>query len=102
MEPFELHPDFYDRPIRLTEEEMADPLAVLRFFFSGTPLSETRQMLWDMVTASLRIRDCLAFETPEQRENLLLLYHDIERALEAAWLISEQTRCKAKTLSPGK
>jgi hypothetical protein len=87
MDPFVLHPDFYNRPIRLTEEEMANAPEVLRRFFAGTSLSETRGLLWKMVEACVGHPNEMAFETPDLRQNVLLLYYDLERALEAAWLL---------------
>jgi hypothetical protein len=90
MEPFELHPDFYNRPIRLNEEEKADPQDVLRSFFINNPLSAIRQALWKMVEACVGTPNEMAFETGELRENLLLFYAQLEQALEAALLLSEQ------------
>jgi hypothetical protein len=88
MEHFEYHPDFYGRPIRLDKNEMSDPREALRNTFLSTSLLEMRQALWKMAEACVGTPDQSAFETPEQRQNLLLAYQDIEKALEAGWLLS--------------
>lgn len=89
MTPFKLHPDFYNRPIRLTEEEKANPLEVLRIFFVETNLSEIRSELWQVVATCASVQDSV-FDDPIKRQNLLILYREVERALEAALLLSEQ------------
>ena len=95
MNPFELHPDFYNQPIHLTPEEMSDPREALRDIFLSTTLLEMRQHLWKMVEACIGTVDPGAFETGEQRQDLLLAWHDVERALEAALLLSGSGRAKA-------
>ncbi|MET0391977.1 MAG: hypothetical protein ABW019_02500 [Chitinophagaceae bacterium] len=99
MNPFELHPEFYDQPIHLTPEEMSDPRQALRDIFFSTALWEMRQYLWKMVEACIGTPDPGAFETNEQRENLLLAYYDLERALDAAALLAAR-RKEGKTAAP--
>lgn len=89
MIPFSLHPHFYDRPIRLSAEEQADPRAVLRDFFTLNRLHELRAMLWQWMQAGLSAPDT-AFDSALERQNLLGMYEDLERVLEAAFLLSQQ------------
>lgn len=102
MTHFTLHPQFYNRPIRLSEEEQDDPQDVLHGFFINNPLSAIRETLWKMMEACIGTPDELAFETPENRENLLLFYDELEQALEAALLVNEQWpgRKKNKAAKP--
>lgn len=95
MNSLQLHPEFYSQPIHLSPEEMNDPKDTLRDIFAGTSLLEMRQQLWKMVEACIGTPDPDAFETGEQRQNILLTYHDIERVLEAALLLS-RTRKETK------
>ena len=89
MIPFSLHPQFYNRPILLSTEEQAAPLAVLQDFFTLNRLCELRGMLWQLVQAGLSARDTI-FDSAVERQNLLGIYEDLERALEAAFLLSQQ------------
>lgn len=102
MNPFELHPEFYNQPIRLDKHEMSDPGEALRDIFLSTTLPEMRQALWKMVEACIGTPDESAFETPEQRQNLLLAWQDMEKALEAASLLSGGGKQGNKTTPPAK
>lgn len=90
MTPFETHPAFYNRPIRLSTEETATPLQVLQDFFQNCPLGETRRLLWQVVEAALALPDS-AFDDASERRTLLWLYRELERVLEAALLLSEKS-----------
>ena len=92
MNPFELHPEFYDQPIHLTPEEMSDPRATLREIFSQTSLSEMRRDLWKMVEACVGTPDPGTIETPEQRQDILMTYYEVERALDAAALLAARRK----------
>ena len=50
------HPEHFDRPLRLTPEQLEKPLAVLRNFFQNAHLSETRETLWKLVETVLSIK----------------------------------------------
>lgn len=89
MNSFELHPAFYSRPIHLCPEEQANPLEVLQDFFFCNPLPDVRLLLWQVVSNSLCVPDSV-FDQASHRQSLLALYRDLERVLEAAWLLSEQ------------
>ena len=70
----------------LGEEEKRDPLLFLERFFSDYRLHECRLYLWMMVETCITT-DNTAFSDPEERANLLLRYKDLERLLEAGYLI---------------
>ena len=89
MNPFTLHPAFYSRPIHLCEEEQANPLELLQDFFFCNPLPDVRRLLWQTVISSLCVPNSI-FDQACHRQSLLALHRDLERVLEAAWLLSEQ------------
>jgi len=89
MNHFQNHPVFYNRPIRLSEEEQANPLEVLQDFFFCNRLHDIRDLLWNMVTNSLYVPDSV-FDKAAERQGMLGLYHDLERVLEAALLLTRQ------------
>lgn len=89
MNSFTLHPAFYSRPIHLSGEEQANPLELLHDFFFCNPLPDVRGLLWQMVVNSLCTPNSV-FDQAGHRQSLLALHRDLERVLEAAWLLSEQ------------
>lgn len=99
MNHFQHHPVFYNRPIRLSEEEQANPLEVLQDFFFCNRLHELRELLWNMVANSLCVPDSV-FDKAIERQNLLGLYQDLERVLEAALLLSGQPENNLKLVTP--
>lgn len=87
MEPFSLHPAFYNRPIRLGAEETTDPQQVLQDFFQTCPLAEIRRVLAQTIEAALSL-PYSPFDAAGERQSLLWLHRHIEEVLEAAWLLS--------------
>lgn len=90
MNPFQSHPDFYNRPIRLSPEE-TEPLEVLQSFFQNCPLAEVRRILWQMVETSLVVPYSV-FDEAGHRQTLLWFYRELETVLEAGWLLCETKR----------
>lgn len=86
MTSFELHSAFYNQPIRLSEEEKTDPLETLREFFQECPLSTVRRTLSHMVETSLSLPHSV-YDDAGERRYMLWLYRQMERALEAGWLL---------------
>ena len=79
----------YNQPVRLTQEQMADPDSVLNDFFSWYHLDDLRQMLWEWMQAAM-ITDNGIYETSKERSNLLFFYRNMELLVEAAYLIRQQ------------
>ncbi|HEX9513630.1 MAG TPA: hypothetical protein VF939_24230 [Puia sp.] len=86
MSQFLEQPKLFDQVMRLEEKEMREPLVVIERFFSDYRLHECRHILWTMVEACLTT-DNLDFSEPEERADLLLRYNDLERLLEASYLL---------------
>jgi hypothetical protein len=80
------YPIFY-----LSEEEVADPLSVITSFFSFAHLPEVKEMLWlslkTNVTGSFPHGDTL---NPRDRYDIVLLYEQLTRLVEAAHLLNEK------------
>lgn len=81
------YPIFY-----LNEEEIADPQIVIKDFFSTAHLPELREMLWTSlksnVTGIFPESDTL---TKKEKYEVVLLYEQLVRLVEAAHLINERT-----------
>lgn len=87
MTPFQSHPAFYNRAIRLSAEEQQDPRGVLQEFLSECPLAECRQLLWQMTETALQA-DHTLYDEAAERHRLLWFYQQVEKALEAGWLLA--------------
>src|SRR5690606_25481892 len=73
------YPTFY-----LSEEEVTDPLSVIKDFFSFAHLPEVREMLWlslkTNVTGSFPQGDAL---NPKERYDIVLLHEQLVKLVEA-------------------
>jgi hypothetical protein len=97
MSPFQLHSEFYNHPIRLTEEQRENPSDVLTEFFSDYSLSEVRDILNANAEVCLTC-DMHPFEAGERRANFMHFQQKIELLLEAAFLIAKQQPQVIKSL----
>lgn len=86
MYNFELHPEFYNQPILLTEEEMKDPLSVLREFFEDVKLIEVRIHLYNLLEVALTQHNSTYNEATE-RDVVLCFVKQLEKMIEGAIII---------------
>jgi hypothetical protein len=89
MSQFLEQAELFDQVMRLGEEERREPLVVIERFFSDYRLHECRHILWTMVEACLTT-DHSDFSEPEERADLLLRYNDLEKLLEANYLLLQE------------
>ena len=89
------HPEFFNGPIGLTEEERNNPLKIVSCFFDDYSLSEIREHNQQMDHVCLST-DTAPFQEPGERDRLLCYRKDEERALEAAFILS-QNHSSSKT-----
>ena len=85
MTVFTRHKAFFDQPIHLETEEIAQPETVIRAFCGAFHLHETRQHLWDLLETALT-SDNTAFQDAETRNNIMLFYNQLEELLEAVYI----------------
>ncbi|HEX9512971.1 MAG TPA: hypothetical protein VF939_20920 [Puia sp.] len=74
------------QPVRLTDAEKDDPYAVLESVFWDYSLGELRSSFAEVTEACLTT-DNDPFDRAEKRADLLLLFKNLERFVEAGWLI---------------
>jgi len=84
-------PEIYDQPMLLSDTEKLDPYHVIREMFVDTKLYELREFLQDMAETCLTT-DRHPFSEPEKRSDLLFFKGQIERCLEAAFIINLSKR----------
>jgi hypothetical protein len=77
------YPDWHQKPLRLNVAEIQDPHSVVALFFDRYSLPQIRECLKELLHDSL----CAdGVDAPSQ----VMTHGDIERLVEAAWLIREQ------------
>ena len=80
------HPQWYNQPIRLSEEQLNNSLLVFDDFFQGYHLNETREILWQWLTAVISSPGSISSE-PLERSNHFYFYEKIEELIEAAFVM---------------
>ncbi|OQP44249.1 hypothetical protein A4H97_33390 [Niastella yeongjuensis] len=80
------HPQWYNQPLRLSEEQLNNPILVFDDFFQGYHLNETREVLWQWLLAVISSDGSIASE-PLERSNHIYFYEKLEEVLEAAFVI---------------
>jgi len=85
------HPEIFNSPILLSEEEHKTPEAVLRRFFTDYNLSELREFLSEMQETCLTT-DNPPFDQPSKRADLILFCRNIELQFEAAFLLMKEVK----------
>lgn len=79
----QIYPEWQNQPMRLTNAEMEDPATVLENFFDSYSLRGLRGRLRQLLCDALVNKEGSASES-------LLLHDDIEKLIEAAWIINER------------
>jgi len=80
------HPDFYNKPICLTEN--VEALKVINRFFADFSLSELRDILWNWFEAAIT-SDNDQYSNPEDRASLLYRCRRLEELIEAAFVLNQ-------------
>ena len=89
MIPFHLHPDFFNRPIRIEQGKTA--LQVIRDFFVDFPLLDVRIMLGIWQDELIKSEGDY-YAAHEHRSELLYHCDRIEELIEAAYIINESNK----------
>ncbi|OQP45875.1 hypothetical protein A4H97_32050 [Niastella yeongjuensis] len=99
MKSHNLHPVWYNQPLRLNEDQLNSPELALDDFFEFYHLKEVREILWQWVREVVSSPGSILSDHQE-RNNHLFFYEKLEMLVEAAWVINggrgEQTGRYAK------
>src|SRR5690349_18422006 len=85
MRTYNIHPQWYNVPLRLTEEEKRNPAKVLEDYFQCYHLHEVRQILWNWTLEVLSSAHGISCD-PHERNNHLYFYEKMETLVEAAFV----------------
>ncbi len=86
MHNFELHPEFYNKPILLSEDEQQNPLSVIREFFGDVKLVEARKHLYNLLEVALTKSDTI-YDEAWERDAVSYFVKQLEKVMEAALLL---------------
>src|SRR5687768_13706008 len=89
------HPHLLNHPVRLTEAEKQNPHLVLQDFFSCFHLHDTREILWEWLSAALSTESG-EYDTGYSRGKLLFVYEKLELLIEAAYQIDKRNKKRQK------
>ena len=83
------HPEWYNTPLRLNDQERSDPVLVLGEFFQSYHLNDVREVLWGWTVAVVSSPGSISID-PLERSNHFFFYEKIEQLIEACWMIHSQ------------
>lgn len=84
---FDLHPEFYNKSILLTEEELANPMIVLQQFFEDYHLIEARKHLHSLLEVAITSSNDMYAEASE-RDSVVYFCERVEKVIEIIWVIN--------------
>lgn len=90
MRSLNKHPDWYNQPLRLSEEERINPRLVIENFFESYHLQEVREMLWSWMVEIVSSSRSIA-QDAKQRNDHIYFYEKIETLVEAAFLMNQRS-----------
>lgn len=89
MRTYNKHPQWYNQPLRLSEEEKRNPVIVINEFFQCYHLHEARQMLWYWIVEVLSSNHGISCD-PHERSNQIYFYEKLEALIESALVIQKR------------
>ena len=87
MKTHNLHPVWYNQPLRLNDDQLNNPEFALDDFFEFYHLNEVREILWQWVTEVVSSPRNIS-SSHHDRHNHLFFYEKLEGLVEAAWVIN--------------
>jgi hypothetical protein len=90
MRTINKNPDYYNQPLRLSNEERADPRSVIEAFFECYHLQDVREILWKWLVEVLSSARSIA-QDGQQRNDHIYFYEKLEALVEAIHIINQRT-----------
>ncbi|HEY8895202.1 MAG TPA: hypothetical protein VIM79_10330 [Niastella sp.] len=84
------HPDWHNKPLRLSAEELQNPRLAIENFFECYHLQEVRQMLWNWMVEIVSSSRSISQEG-QQRNDHIYFYEKMEALVEATFLLNQRT-----------
>jgi hypothetical protein len=93
MLPFIKHPEFYNQPICLSDDQKKNPTGVLVRFFQDHQLCDLRDF-FSQVSETCLTSDESPFDEARKRAEFLYYQRQMEILFEAAYLVAQQNQDK--------
>ena len=77
------YPDWHNKPLKLTLDEMANPWLVVQEFFTGYKLPELRELIKSLLLDAHRSEEVSGTD-------YITFCEDVEKLAEAAWLLQQE------------
>jgi hypothetical protein len=88
MKTLNNHPQLYNQPLRLSDEQWQNPILAIDNFFECYHLHEVREILWNWLVEVLSSPHGIS-SNPLERSNHIYFYEKIELLVEAAYIIQK-------------
>ena len=89
------HHQWYNEPLRLSEEQKEVPLLVFKDFFESYHLQDVREILWAWTRAVISSPTSISND-PLERDNHISFYENVEALIEATFVIERNNQEKVK------
>lgn len=93
------HPQWYNQPLRLNEEEWNNPMSVINHFFECYHLNDVRDVFWNWLVEVISSSGSISNEGIE-RGNHMYFYEIIEKLVEACFVLRKQSIEMAQKIQP--
>jgi hypothetical protein len=93
------HPQWYNQPLRLTEEQRRNPMLVVNEFFECYHLNDVRDLFWKWLVEVLSSPGSISAEALE-RGNSIFFYEKIELLIEACYMLMKQAYELSQKMAP--
>jgi hypothetical protein len=89
------HPQWYNQPLRLTEEQRKNPMMVFDDFFECYHLNDVRDILWKWTVEIVSSPGSISSE-PLERSNHFYFYEKMETLIEAIYIMKNRINEQSK------
>lgn len=91
------HPQWYNQPLRLNEDQRQNPILILDDFFECYHLNEVRELLWNWFVEVMSSPHGISID-PHERNNHIYFYEKIEALVEASFIIKKKVHKRMRKL----
>jgi hypothetical protein len=91
MSIFSSHKEFYNQPIKLSEDQKKNPAEVLENFFGDYSLCDCREQLTEWLDCALTTNNP-QFSEATERNTISTFAEKLERLIEAAYILAAKKK----------
>ena len=88
MKTHNSHPQWYNQPLRLNEDQLKNPALIFDDFFQCYHLNEVRQTMWQWLVAVVSSAGSVS-DDHHERNNHMYFYEKMEALVEGVWIMRQ-------------